>query len=92
MKNCTKDLIGVCVAKINADMYADCHDGSYEMMEYSYREELANLKHSIEGKNWVLNYKGVEYKGYSFDDTLKNIISNYRIGDVSEGFRLEVEE
>lgn len=92
MRNCTKDFIGVCVAKVNADIYTGCTDGSYEMMDYSYCEELENLKHSIEGKNWVLNYKGVEYKGNSFDNTLRNIISNYSIGDVSEGCRLEVEE
>lgn len=92
MRNCTKDFIGVCVAKVNADIYTGCTDGSYEMMDYSYCEELANLKHSIEGKNWVLNYKGVEYKGNSFDDTLRDIISNYSIGDVSEGCRLEVLE
>lgn len=91
MSDFTKEFIGVCVAKRNAESYIDCTDGSYEMMDYSYREDLANLKHSIEGKNWTLNYKGVEYKGNSFNDTIIDVISKYKIGDSKE-CRFEVEE
>lgn len=90
MNDCTKDFIGVCVAKRNAESYIDCTDGSYEMMVYNYRDELANFKHLIEGKSWILTYKNIEIKGNSFTTILNDEIEHYRFG-TSDNYKFEVE-
>lgn len=91
MNDCTKDFLKLCLAKKDVAIFSDCTDGSAEMADYNYRDELANFKHLIEGKDWILTDGNLTVKGNSYTSLLDEEINDYHGAKMGD-YKFEVEE
>ena len=90
MIDLTKDFENVCNAKYNIGVCSHCEDGSYGYAEYQYENYLSNLKHNIDGKDWVLFVNNqIEANGNSFSSLLEEEIKSW---DYNNSYRFEIEE
>lgn len=88
MQDFTEDFIKVCDAKRQVYVFSGCTDGSEECAIYTYENCLANFKHLIEGKDWVLSNGSLTIKGNSYTSLLEaEINDSNRYG----GYKFEVE-
>ena len=90
MNDCTKDFLKLCLAKKDVAIFSDCTDGSAELADYNYRDELANFKHLIEGKNWTLTCKNLTVSGNSYTTLLEEEINDYS-GSKMGDYKFEIE-
>lgn len=90
MNNYTKDFLKLCLAKKDVAIFSDCTDGSAELADYNYRDELANFKHLIEGKDWILTDGNLTVKGNSYTSLLDEEINDYH-GSKMGDYKFEVE-
>ena len=90
MNDYTKDFLKLCLAKKDVEIFSDCTDGSAELADYNYRDELANFKHLIEGKDWILTDGNLTVKGNSYTSLLDEEINAYH-GSKMGDYKFEVE-
>ena len=89
MKDLTKDFERLCNARREVAIFSGCEDGSAECAEYQYETQLANFKHNIEGKNWVLTNGNLITSGNSYTSLLEEEIKKW---DYRNSYNFEVEE
>lgn len=89
MNDYTKEFLTVCDDARRVSIYSDCTDGSAECAEYAYESSLANLKHLIEGKDWVLTNGNLIVEGNSYTSLLDEEIKDY---DRGADYKFEVLE
>lgn len=91
MNDYTKDFLKLCLAKKDVAIFSDCTDGSAELADYNYRDELANFKHLIEGKDWILKDGNLIVEGNSYTSLLDEEINAYHGAKMGD-YKFEVKE